>query len=699
MQKFVNFLFVAKKKVDKNNFLEAIKQSFIVLFPVLFIGSLSLLLLSFPIDSVRKFLETALGGSINYILQLINIMTFGFSSLYLIVIVSYKYYKLKSKRVNAIVFACINSLICYFILVGPKVFIAQEPASILNYLNATNVFSVLITSILSTHLYHVIIEKIIGIDRHKFSSSFSRSMISIIPIAVCAVLYSVISVLIYKFFNGNNFNDLLFDGLASIFDSVGSGYLGGLLITLFAQIFWIFGVHGSEVFKEIYLNVFNFEQGKIATKFLFDCYSTIGGCGATISLAIAMILYSKSKRKRKISKLSMFTMIFNINESLIYGVPIIFNCTFLIPFILVPMINYSIAYAAIDIGLVSEIVNNSIQWTTPTIISGFVATESVSGSLLQIFCILVGIAIYIPFVKIDNKVSDLLIEHNNNELTQLIRECEKEMIEPDIFEKSNYLSSYAEDVLAHLEDEILNHNLTMYYQPLVSNGKIVGVESLLRFKYRTKNYMYPPIIVNIAREKKMISLLTKAVVETAIRDFKKMLIINQNLKISVNVDLELLLDDEFVNWLINKIETEQVPPKQFGVEVTENSKFYSKINLSDSFIKIREKNINIYMDDFSMGHTAISYLQNNIFDYVKLDGSLIKNIDNERSTNIIKSIIDLGNKLNFKVIAEFVETEEQRQKLENLGCFIYQGYLFHKPKSIGDVLNNLDDEKFYINEK
>jgi len=685
MQKLVRFQFAAKKVVDKNNFLEAIKQSFIVLFPVLFIGSLSLLLLSFPIDSIRNFIETALDGAIYSILQLINTMTFGLSSLYLIIIVSYKYFKLKSKRVNAIVFACLNSLICYFLLVGPKVFIQKEPASIMAYLNATNVFSVLLVSIFSTQLYHMIVEKIIGIDRHKFSSSFSRSLISIIPIAFCAVFYSIVSVLIYNIAGGKNFNDLIFDGLAGIFNSIGPTYLGGLLITLFTQVFWIFGVHGSEVFSDIYLKVFNFEQGKIVTKFLFDCYSMIGGCGATISLAIALLLFSKSRRKRKISSLSMFTMIFNINESLIYGVPIIFNCSYLIPFILVPMVNYTVAYVAIDIGLVSEIVNNSMQWTTPTIISGFVATGSISGSILQIICIALGVLIYAPFVKIDNQVSDLLIEHNNEELTKLIRECEKEQVEPQIFEKSNYLSSYAEDVLIHLEDEILKNNLTMYYQPLVSDGKIVAVESLLRFKYRTKGFIYPPIVINIAREKKMMGLLSKAVVETTIRDFKKMLVINPNLKISLNVDLELLLDDEFVDWFINKIETEQIPPTQFGVEVTENSKFYSKITMSDTFSKIREKDINIYMDDFSMGHTAISYLQNNIFDYVKLDGSLVKNLDNERSTNIIRSIIDLGKTLNFKVIAEFVETEEQRQKLVELGCHIYQGYLYYKHESINDI--------------
>lgn len=692
MPKIINFIFNMKKKIDKNNFLEAIKQSFIVLFPVLFIGSLSLLLLSFPIEVVRNFIDTACNGVLKSILSLINTMTFGLSSLYLIIIISYKYFKLKSKRVNAIVFACINSLICYFLLIGPKVFLSSEPEPLLKYLNATNVFSVLLTSIISTQLYHVIIEKLIGIDRHKFSSSFSRSLISIIPIAICSAFYAICSVLIYEF-TGTNFNDMLFYGLASIFNKIGPTYLGGLLITLFAQVFWMFGVHGTEVFRDVYLNVFNFEQGKIATKFFFDSYVSIGGCGTTLALAIALILFSKSRRKKKIGKLSTLTMAFNINETLIYGIPIIFNCTFMIPFIIVPIVNYSIAYLAVSSGLVAEIVTNTVQWTTPTIISGYIATESISGSILQIICILVGIGIYTPFVLMDNKVSDMLIEHNNEELTKLIVECEKELEEPHIFEKNNYLSSYAEDVLIHLEDKILNDSLTMYYQPLVMDDKIVSVEGLLRFKYRTNDFIYPPIIINIAKEKKMMGLLSKSVIETSIRDFKKMLEYNPSLTMSVNIDLELLFDDEFVDWFINKIETENIPGKQFGVEITENSKFYSMITESDSFKKIREKEINIYMDDFSMGHTAIAYLQNNVFDFVKLDGSLVKNIENERSTKIISSIINLGKTLNFGVVAEFVETEEQKKKLEDLGCFIYQGYLYYKPSSFNDIIKLIKENK------
>ena len=84
------------------------------------------------------------------------------------------------------------------------------------------------------------------------------------------------------------------------------------------------------------------------------------------------------------------------------------------------------------------------------------------------------------------------------------------------------------------------------------------------------------------------------------------------------------------------------------------------------------------MDDFSMGHTSISILQKNYFDYIKIDGNLIKQLSNERSQSIVSSIVHLGEELDFNVIAEYVETAEQRDMLLGMGCRIFQGYLYYK---------------------
>ena len=93
--------------------------------------------------------------------------------------------------------------------------------------------------------------------------------------------------------------------------------------------------------------------------------------------------------------------------------------------------------------------------------------------------------------------------------------------------------------------------------------------------------------------------------------------------------------------------------------------------------KIKALGFTFALDDFSMGHTSLQYLQHNQFDMVKLDGNLVRSIlSNERTKEIINSIVYLSKSLGFNVIAEFVETDEQKKALENIGCLLYQGYLY-----------------------
>ena len=99
------------------------------------------------------------------------------------------------------------------------------------------------------------------------------------------------------------------------------------------------------------------------------------------------------------------------------------------------------------------------------------------------------------------------------------------------------------------------------------------------------------------------------------------------------------------------------------------------------------------MDDFGMGHSSMLQLQYNQFETVKLDGSLVRDIvQNPRSKNIVKGIVEMSKTLDFSIIAEVVECEEQRAALEAMGCYLYQGYLYAKPMC-------LEDLKIYLQQK
>lgn len=688
MSRIVNIFYIINTKLNENQFIQAIKQSFTMLLPILFLGSMSLLLQNFPIDSIRNFIETAADGIIYKILTLIYTATFGFSSIYVLVIVTNRYYKVLVNRLNSTLYVIINSIISYLVLICPSVLF--NGSSILNYTNMNNVFSALITSLIATNIFHFITEFLVKSNvKITFSSSFNTAMYVVLPILGTLVISLLISIPVYLGTN-LNINDFISKLIAYPFEKLGQTYLGGLLITFLSVILFFFGIHGRTVFQDVYLNVFS-NSGYIVTNALLESFTLIGGVGSTLSLVIALLLFSKGKRKKKIAKSSIVPMIFNINEFIIYGVPIIFNPIYIIPFVIVPIVNYSIGYLLVATRVL-PIINYSFQWTTPFIISGFMGTSSITGAIVQVLCLLIGVFIYIPFVLLDNAVSKKMADKMNEEVKDYYIECENQMVEPKIFGLNNHLSVHAETILLILEENIKNHNIELHYQPQVMDNKIVAVEALLRFKYKESQYLFPPVLIEIAKEKGIYKELSKEIVKRAVYDFKNILKLNKDIQMSVNLNLDILHDKEFLNWLTNYIDDAKIPKYKFGVEVTENSKYKANPDLNKIFDILHFYGINIYMDDFLMGHTSIAFLQNTMFDYVKLDGKLVKNIDNERSENIIASIIELGRTLHFEVVAEFVETKEQQKILESLGCDRYQGYLYYRAMPYYELIKILKNK-------
>ena len=131
----------------------------------------------------------------------------------------------------------------------------------------------------------------------------------------------------------------------------------------------------------------------------------------------------------------------------------------------------------------------------------------------------------------------------------------------------------------------------------------------------------------------------------------------------------------------------QVAPEYLWVEITEQDVLSNKESVVSKIRQLKNCGHTLLIDDFGMGHTSLIYLQSNYFGVVKLDGSLVKNIlENETNQKIVASIVELANRLGIKVISEYVETTEHWNKLKELGCDWYQGYLFSKPISLDEFI-------------
>ncbi|MFR2301616.1 MAG: PTS transporter subunit EIIC, partial [Clostridium paraputrificum] len=184
---------------------------------------------------------------------------------------------------------------------------------------------------------------------------------------------------------------------------------------LFLHGFWFFGINGSSVVGAVFnpilkaLSVENLDAYKagqeipnIITGQFQDMFATFGGAGSTLSLIIAIFIVCRSQRIKQMGKLSFLPGVFGINEPIIFGLPIMLNPLMLIPFALIPTINIIITYFLMTAGLVPLTNGVQIPWTTPPIISGFLVSGW-QGSVLQLLLIILGVILYIPFIRMLDK--------------------------------------------------------------------------------------------------------------------------------------------------------------------------------------------------------------------------------------------------------------------------------------------------------
>jgi len=284
----------------------------------------------------------------------------------------------------------------------------------LGWVGAKGIFIGIISAFLAVHIYAYaerkgwVIKMPAGVP-----PTVVQSFAALIPAGLVISVFFLIN-LFFGFFNTDVFT-IVFKFLQLPLMNLGDT-LGAMVIAyIFLHLFWFFGVNGGSVVGAVFnpilqtLTAENLEffktgvgQGHIICQQFQDLFATFGGCGSTLSLLIAMLLFCKSKRIKQLGKLALVPGIFGINEPIVFGLPIVLNPTMLIPFMLVPTLNIVISYFAMALKLVPICNGVNIPWTTPIIISGFLATNW-AGSVLQALLLILGVIIYMPFIRIMDK--------------------------------------------------------------------------------------------------------------------------------------------------------------------------------------------------------------------------------------------------------------------------------------------------------
>lgn len=227
---------------------------------------------------------------------------------------------------------------------------------------------------------------------------------------------------------------------------------------------------------------------------------------------------------------------------------------------------------------------------------------------------------------------------------------------------------------------IVNKEFVVYYQPIVDSfsQKIYSYEALIRWLHPLKGLLSPDSFIPVAEKTGMINEMGKAVLEIACREAACWAI---PVKISVNVSPVQLSSKTFAGIVLSILKETGLPPDRLELEVTESSLFTESTTPMNTLNKLRALGVKISIDDFGTGYSSLSRLSRLAFDKIKIDKSFVHSISTqEDALNIIKLITGMAKSLNMKAVAEGVETQEQLERLQALGCDFAQGYLFGKPQ-------------------
>ncbi|WP_417684275.1 EAL domain-containing protein [Roseibium sp.] len=464
-----------------------------------------------------------------------------------------------------------------------------------------------------------------------------------------------------------------------------------------SQLLWFFGLHGPNALHEVHdqilrpasaANLAAHASGQelpyVFTAQFFDFFVRMGGSGSTLSLIVALLIAGRSQTMRRLALLALVPGLFNINEPLLFGIPLVLNPLYFIPWLFAPLCQALMTYGAIIFEVMPK-TNGMVTWTTPVLISGYLATDSIMGSVVQLAGLATGVLIYLPFVRLSERIAEERSQKLIDRLSSSdrgVRTSQHDRLLHLHGSTGRMAISLAHDLQQALRKR--SDELFLEYQPQIDiwDQTIAGAEALLRWEHPLYGRIPPPLIIDLAEEIGQLDTLGLLVLQEACRQYREWQVrLPYNFTISVNVSPAQLRHPEFVSRTLKIIKDATLHPKMIELEVTETAALLPEQDSVLALHALRKAGVRIALDDFGMGHTSIHYLRELPVDTLKVDRSLTTASGNNANELIVQSLVDIGRSLDVQILIEGIEDEDQLERFTALGCKVFQGYLFSKPLS------------------
>lgn len=238
-------------------------------------------------------------------------------------------------------------------------------------------------------------------------------------------------------------------------------------------------------------------------------------------------------------------------------------------------------------------------------------------------------------------------------------------------------------LLSELRDAIRHHQFELYYQPQLDvDGVLVGAEALVRWNHPVRGVVSPGDFIPLAEQNGLILALGHEIVDLGLSQLKawQQSAHFSQLKLSINLVPEQFYEEGFAGMLIDRLSSQGIDPRFLMFEFTESTLMgnleLARLNMQ----RLADIGVHFAIDDFGTGYSSLTYLSQLPLDMLKIDQSFVRNIGvKSKDAAIIRTIIDMAYTLDMVVLAEGVETDDQRSFLLTHGCTLYQGYLFGRP--------------------
>ena len=409
----------------------ALKNGMLVSLPFIMVGSIFLLLSAFPLPAVATFMDNT--GLTPYWTQAYN-ASFGILAVFAVVGIAYNWVKDDGFEPLP---AGMTALVSFFLIMRPTTAVmnaagktvvsaTQAPTMLTGFIDRTwlggqGMIAAIIIGLLTGWIYSWFIKHHITIKLpEQVPPAVAESFVALIPAFVIITGWLIV----YMLFDATAHTTMtqwIYQTIQTPLQGLTDSFGGVLIISLLIPFFWFFGVHGAVIVSGIMTPILTANSlqnaaifkahgvvtaangGHVFVQSLLDQFGTVTGSGMTIGLVFFMAFMAKSAQMKSIGRLSFLPGIFNINEPVLFGVPIVMNPLLIIPFMFMPAISMGSTYWLIKLGVIPYFTGVQVPWTTPPILSGLL----VGGWKMMIWqavVLVLSFFVYLPFAHKQDQI-------------------------------------------------------------------------------------------------------------------------------------------------------------------------------------------------------------------------------------------------------------------------------------------------------